>query len=72
MYPSVKKFFSELEKYEKEGTDSMDWAEWASLTIDQEIVRKFTVRDWSFIKGQYKEIQVANIRSDKDQPVVFG
>jgi hypothetical protein len=54
MNPIVKEFFVELEKYEADGTGSMDWAEWAHYLIDEEIVEKFNIQDWNFIKEIYK------------------
>ena len=31
----------------------MDWAEWAHYLIDEEIVEKFNIQDWNFIKEYY-------------------
>ena len=66
MNPIVKEFFSELEKHEAEGTDSMDWAEWAHYLIDEEIVEKFNIQDWNFIKEFYKN------KSDNMKSLIVG
>ena len=47
-------FLSELKKHENDGTDSMDWAEWAGYEIEEQIVEKFSIEDWNFIKENYK------------------
>ncbi|WP_291869366.1 hypothetical protein [Maribacter sp.] len=47
----VEKFFTELKKYEKEGTDSSDLAHYF---ID-EIVEKFNPEDWCYVKKNYKD-----------------
>ncbi|MGG6230483.1 hypothetical protein [Tenacibaculum sp. SDUM215027] len=45
MTPNIKKLFSELEKYEKEGTDSMDWVEYAHQAIDKDIIKNLDEKD---------------------------
>lgn len=66
MNPIVKKFFIELEKYEADGTASIDWAEYAHYLIDEEIVKKFNIRDWNFIKENYKS------KSDNIKSLIVG
>lgn len=46
----VNKFLTELEKHEKDGTDSMDWAQWAHECIDEDIVETFSIEDWTYVK----------------------
>ena len=50
----ARNFISEIEKYEKNGTDSMDWAEWESENINENIIEKFSIKDWNFIKENYE------------------
>ena len=66
MKPTVKEFFNELEKYELEGTNSMDWAEYAGEWIDEDIVVKLTLEDWKEIKETYHK------RSDNFKTLLAG
>ncbi|WP_298780075.1 hypothetical protein [uncultured Polaribacter sp.] len=50
----VKYYYTKLEKYEKEGLDSMDWAEWAGYDIYLDIVENMTLEDWNYIKKTYQ------------------
>jgi len=47
------KLISKLEKFENNGVDSMDWAEWEAEDINEKIIEKFTVKDWIFIRENY-------------------
>ncbi len=66
MRTKVNSFFNELKKYEADGTDSMDWAEWARDIIDETIVKCFNNEDWSFIKDTYKN------KSDNMKSLITG
>ncbi len=55
MTPNVEKLFLELKKYEKEGLDSMSWAEYAGQEIYEDIVEKFTLKDWQGLKKAYPD-----------------
>ena len=44
----------------------MDWAEWAHEIIDDEIVKKFNIEDWIFIKETYKN------KSDNMKSLIVG
>lgn len=66
MTPTIKEFFFELEKYEADGTDSMDWAEWARYDIDERIVKKFNIQDWNCLKKNYRN------KSDEIKSLICG
>lgn len=62
MNPNVEKLFNELSKYEKEGTDSMAWAEYDCQLIDEKIAGNFTENDWSDVDKFWKS-KSNNIKS---------
>ncbi len=54
MNPNASKLFDEFSKYEKEGTDSMEWAEYGCHFIDEMIEKNFTESDWNDVDKYWK------------------
>lgn len=66
MSPKVIEFLTELEKYEADGTDSMDWAEWTRYGIDKAIVQQFNAHDWNCLREIYLS------KSDNMKSLIVG